>query len=150
MKHLFLWYSTTLTGIVVLFMGCAANAPGQLVTEEGIVRPKAAAPQLDNAHAPVSSTTATIGGAKAAGFVVHIDPATGEFHPEPPPDRSITPQAARAPEPQFFEIPSTVPGGGVVVELKGHFRAPLIATIGSDGKVELKHKSTSPAAAQSK
>ena len=37
-----------------------------------------------------------------------------------------------------------------MIDLKGHFRTPLAATIDADGKVTLKHESGEPAGAEKK
>ena len=37
-----------------------------------------------------------------------------------------------------------------MIDLKGHFRTPLVATIDADGKVTLKHESGAPAGAEKK
>jgi hypothetical protein len=150
-KHLDLWRSVGLSIAVVLATGCAVNMRAGARIEERIVgpEPEPAQPQVEPVHTPAAPMPGSIGREKAPGVVVHIDPITGEFLPEPPAYSVATPQAAKAPEPQFFEVPSTVPGGGVVVELKGHFRTPLVATIETDGKVKLNHQSTLPSATDS-
>ena len=39
----------------------------------------------------------------------------------------------------LVETPSPVPGGGVMVDLQGRFLSPLTATVGADGKIEMRH-----------
>jgi hypothetical protein len=79
---------------------------------------------------------------------VYVDPETGEFTVPPKEAR-----AAEAPAPEaafstshegLVVIPSPVPGGGVMVDLKGRFRSPLTATLGADGKVEMRHRPCVP------
>ena len=39
----------------------------------------------------------------------------------------------------WCEVPSSVPGGGVKVDLQGRFQSPLVGTIDADGKVKMQH-----------
>jgi hypothetical protein len=79
------------------------------------------------------------------GIIVYIDPVTGEFLPSPAPGVTTPADAAaKVSSPQFFEIPSPVPGGGNMIDLKSQFRTPLVATIDADGKVTMKHESAGP------
>ena len=147
MKHLNFWWSTGLTAMVVLVMGCAAKTPNPLTKDERIVSPETAASKLDNAHTATPSNPAMTGREKAPGIVVHIDPTTGEVLPEPSPGdapRTLPQEAAKVPAPQLYEVPSPVPGGGVMIDLQKQFRTPLVATMDEDGKVILKHQSTLP------
>ena len=77
---------------------------------------------------------------------VYIDPETGEFIT--PPEREVPAAERLEPRAAFStsqdgltEIPSPVPGGGTMVDLKGRFRSPLTATIDSDGKISIEHHS---------
>ncbi|MFQ5479386.1 MAG: post-PEP-CTERM-1 domain-containing protein [Candidatus Binatia bacterium] len=89
-----------------------------------------------------SGTTAVEGAKPAAspsaGMKAHIDPETGEFLDSPPvgsvgrASPAIT--AGRPPEPAV-EVPSPVPGGGVMIDLNGRFQAEFVATVGPDGKL---------------
>ena len=77
----------------------------------------------------------------ASGFRAYVDPETGELI-EPPDDAPVEepPAAAFSTSHEgLVETPSPVPGGGVMVDLKGRFRSPLTATVGADGKVRMQH-----------
>ena len=78
------------------------------------------------------------------GLRVYVDPLTGEFSAPPPwaarPDEALAPQAAfSTSEEGLVETPSPVPGGGVVVNLRGRFRSPLTATLDADGGTRMRH-----------
>lgn len=76
---------------------------------------------------------------RSAGMRVYIDPVTGEFA-EPPAGAAHAPSAASSTsDAGLVEIPSPVPGGGVMVDLQGRFRRPLVATIDADGKMTIRH-----------
>lgn len=68
-----------------------------------------------------------------AGMKVYIDPETGEFLEQPPKgaEPMVTPSVA-LPEPE--EVASPVPGGGVMVDVKGRFQTPMTVTIDPQGK----------------
>lgn len=70
---------------------------------------------------------------------VYIDPVTGEFA-EPPagaaPALSASSSTSHA---GLVETRSRVPGGGVTVDLQGRFRSSLVATMGTDGKIAIRH-----------
>jgi hypothetical protein len=90
------------------------------------------------------------GAPRATGFVVHVDPLTGEILPEPPapaqgqvPERQQLQSAPIDPLPAV-ETPSPVPGGGVKVKLNRQFNQPLFATIEADGKIKLEHRPAHP------
>ncbi len=88
-----------------------------------------------------------------AGIVVHIDPTTGRFLPEPPAGNVTPPPATaslKASPPPLYETASPTPGGGVMIDLNGQFHTPLVATINADGKVTLNHASTIPGQAESR
>ena len=76
----------------------------------------------------------------------YIDPETGELTTPPagevPEAAAETPAAALgASEEALEEKQSPVPGGGVMVDLKGRFHSPLSATIDKDGKTKIEHQS---------
>jgi hypothetical protein len=74
--------------------------------------------------------------AESEALRVYIDPETGEF--TVPPEQEV---AAASTSPQGLEEkPSPVPGGGTMVDLKGHFRSPLTATIDSNGQTKIGHQ----------
>ena len=56
-----------------------------------------------------------------------------------------TPQEGLSTSAEGLEVvPSPVPGGGVMIDLKGRFRSELTATLGPDGKVEIQHGPCDP------
>jgi hypothetical protein len=152
MKQVILQTRVILTLLLVVFIGgCAANS----AAPPGIEPIEVSKPPQKNFSAARSSDAAKpeIGGTEGtSGLVAHIDPTTGEFLPEAPAN-SITPQraeAAKAPAPHFNVVPSPTLGGGVMVDLQGHFQAPLVATMDADGKVTMKHEPTAPAGTENK
>ena len=84
--------------------------------------------------------------ASAPGMRVFIDPQTGGFLSEPPPGATqpeLSPQERNALSTShqgLVEVPSTVPGGGVGLDLQGRFQSPLTATVAPDGKVTIEHR----------
>ena len=81
----------------------------------------------------------------ASGMVIYIDPQTGAILKEPAPGTvplQLTPELQNAlstSDQGLVEVPSTVPGGGVKVDLQGRFQSPLFATTDANGKVKLHH-----------
>ncbi len=154
MKQVILQSRVVLTALLVVFAGgCAANMAAPIAVEEPATTPERAQPRFDAARTSDPAKPNTAASKRAPGIVVHIDPTTGEFLPEPPAD-GVTPlpaaDAAKASAPQLFEVPSPTPGGGVMIDLQDQFQTPLVATIDADGKVTLEHESTMPARAEDK
>jgi hypothetical protein len=154
MKHLDFWHNVGLTASLVVFVGgCAANMAAPIAVEEPATSPERAQPLFDAARTAEAAKPSASASKGDPGIVVHIDPTTGEFLPEPPADGVTPPRAAdaaKAPVPQFQEVSSPIPGGGVMIDLQGQFQTPLVATIDADGKVTVKHESTLPAGAENK
>jgi hypothetical protein len=154
MKQTRLWRDAGLLTLAVVFAGgCAANKLAPRAVEEPAIISQNEQPQLDTSRASDPVKPAPMASEDAAGIVVHIDPTTREFLPEPPAAAVAQPpaaDAAKAPLPELYEVASPTPGGGVMIDLKGHFRTPLVATIDADGKVTLKHESGVPAGAEKK
>ncbi|WP_372682441.1 hypothetical protein [Desulfosarcina sp.] len=73
-----------------------------------------------------------------------IDPQTGEFIS---PAEQETPTAGNSIQPSAFSISaetmeetsSPVPGGGVMIDLKGRFQSPVSATVERNGKTTVEH-----------
>ena len=89
---------------------------------------------LDGVSAPQPSATHGIG----PGLVVHIDPATGQLLPLPDtgslPALAIPPESALSTSAEGLEeMPSPVPGGGVMVRLEGRFQNHITATTDGNG-----------------
>ena len=75
----------------------------------------------------------------------YIDPETGEFIPQPkgkdPALESHEPSDAISTSSEgLVEVPSPVPGGGTMVNLKGRFRKSLTVTQDGDGKGKIKNQ----------
>jgi hypothetical protein len=79
----------------------------------------------------------------ASGMIIHIDPQTGEFGRTPAPGTvplQLSPQERNAfstSHQGLVEIPSSVPGGGVKLDLQGRFHSPLAVTVDPDGKLKM-------------
>lgn len=132
-----------LVALAILAGGCAGKMAAPRTVAEPTISSHNLPPQLDSAR-----TAGVASSENAPGFVVNIDPVTGEILRGPPASALTPPNAAAAantPAPEFFEVPSSVPGGGVKVKLQDQFLTPLVATIGADGDVTLKHETTMPA-----
>ena len=74
----------------------------------------------------------------------YIDPETGEFvsppeHETPAASQSIQPSAFSIHAETMEEESSPVPGGGVMIDLKGRFKSPVRATIEASGKTTIEH-----------
>lgn len=93
------------------------------------------------------STAASAGddAATAGGLKVFVDPATGQILSAPPQGGSalaLTPAEQNAfstSHDGLTQTPSAKPGGGYRLDLKGRFQSSLIATVGPDGKPQVRH-----------
>jgi len=154
MKQLNLRGNAGLAVFLVVFAGgCAVKIPAPIAVEELATSVERAQPRIDAARTPDPAKPGAAASKEAPGMVVHIDPTTGEFLPEPPADGTTPPRAAEAAKasiPQFYEVPSPTPGGGVMIDLQGQFQTPLVATMDADGKVTVKHEPKLPAGAEGK
>jgi hypothetical protein len=154
MRQSRLWRNAGLLTLAGFFAGgCSANMPAPGAVGEPAINAQNEQPQLDRPRIADPVEPVAVAREKAAGIVVHIDPTTGEFLPEPPVTGVVQPpavDAAKAPLPELYEVASPTPGGGVMIDLKGHFRTPLVATIDADGKVTLKHESSLPPGTEKK
>jgi len=81
----------------------------------------------------------------ATGMTIYIDPNTGAILKEPAPGTvplQLTPQLQNAlstSDRGLVEVPGSVPGGGVKLDLQGRFQSPLFATIDANGKIRIQH-----------
>lgn len=110
-------------------------------------------PQLNNVTG--NSGQAPQQEAEDSAMVVHIDPKTGEIIT--PPASALSGQgprqpvdASKKPPAELRETLSPVPGGGVMIDLQGRFRSPLVATQGADGKVSVEHTPVAPDSSEKK
>jgi len=82
--------------------------------------------------------------APGAGMTIHLDPQTGALA-KPRPGLHLLPlspaeaNALSTSHVGLVEAASPVPGGGVIVDLLGRFRSPLVGTVGADGAVTIRH-----------
>ena len=153
MKFLNFSGAAAFAALAVFFAGgCNAHRPAPAAVQEPLNQSAPKDVQLEIVKAPESSTATADASDKAPGMVIHVDPATGKILPAPPSSGEIPQQAAKSqiPAPQLYEVPSPTPGGGIMVDLKGQFLTPLVATVGPDGKVTLEHKSMAPETAKGK
>jgi hypothetical protein len=77
-------------------------------------------------------------------MTIHVDPATGGVSTRASGVQvlQLSPAEANALSTShagLVEMPSSVAGGGVIVDLQGRFRAPLFATMGEGGQVRIRH-----------
>jgi hypothetical protein len=83
---------------------------------------------------------------------IYRDPVTGELvdPPAEAPDQvSLPPDDALSTSSEgLMETPSPVPGGGIMVDLQGRFRSPLVAKQDAEGKIKIQHLPNGPSAGQ--
>ncbi len=98
--------------------------------------------QVATDHPSADATTIVSPG--TAGMWIYVNPETGEVE-APPPTMALFPlsqaekNAMSTSDDGLVEEPSSVTGGGVMVNLEGRFRSPLAATRDGDGKITLRH-----------
>jgi hypothetical protein len=86
----------------------------------------------------------------APGMTIYIDAQTGALLKEPAPGAvplQLTPELQNAfstSDQGLVEVPSSVPGGGVRMDLQGRFRSPLLATTDAHGKLKILHLQEMP------
>lgn len=131
----------TLTGCLIsalVLIGCSSSQPQNL--------------KIDTANGgtkPIIKPT-TGNNPTQKGMSVYIDPQTGEFIPEPKQGQKaleITPEMQNATSTSsegLVEEKSPVPGGGVMIDLKGRFQSPLIITQDPTGKPKTQHLNDLP------
>ena len=90
--------------------------------------------------APAIAETAAHPG---SGLRVYIDPETGALTTPPAGERRFDSvellQAMDTSHEGLEERPSPVPGGGMIVDLKGRFQSTVFATLDSDGNASITH-----------
>lgn len=77
--------------------------------------------------------------ASAPGLKAYVDPLTGELLPERPADLPPEPASAALDQSSAGLVESPAPGGGTMIDLQGRFQSPLVATLGPDGTMRLRH-----------
>jgi hypothetical protein len=119
---------------------------GLLVAGGGFAASAQAEPPSPAASTAAPATVPAV----VPGMTVHIDPKTGAILKEAAPGSvplQLTPQLRNALSTShqgLVEEPSTVPGGGVKLDLQGRFQNPVIVTTDADGKVKLQHLHPTP------
>jgi hypothetical protein len=94
--------------------------------------------------------------AGASGMTIYIDPQTGAILKKPAPGTvplQLTPELQNALSTShdgLVEVPSSVPGGGVKVDLRGRFQSPLLGTIDAHGKTKIQHLHEMPESGEKK
>lgn len=70
---------------------------------------------------------------------IYIDPETGELLEQPPEGVNTIPaKPADATVEEMEQVKSSVPGGGIKVDVRGHFQTPIEDRIGADGQPVLR------------
>lgn len=92
-------------------------------------RPLVAAPPSVDTPAPEAT--------EAAGFRVYLDPETGRFVPEPPAgaevESDVATEALSTRSVDLVEQPSPVPGGGMMLDLRGRFQNVIEMSVDASG-----------------
>jgi hypothetical protein len=130
-----------IAGLFGLGAGAAVAAPpavpAEIPSEPSVKSPP---PAATSAAKPVIGKPVA-----AAGMKIHVDPKTGLLLKEAAPASEtllLTPELQNAMSTShegLVEVPSPKPGGGMMLDLKGRFQSPLMATIGPDGKIRTQH-----------
>jgi hypothetical protein len=129
------------TLILVLSAGCSPSIPSSVDTGERVASGESSQPS--QGPAVVTETRPPAAGAteKAPGMIIHIDPNTGEILSKPPATPLPADKSTAGTQKELREVPSPVPGGGVMIEIDDRFKTPLKATVEPDGKVTIRHQS---------
>jgi hypothetical protein len=136
--------AVTATFAFTIPLGIAAELPHSSPEDTRVPSSAAAADK------PVETTLGTPEG--AAGVRVYRDPQTGKFevpteYPSAEEQESLG-RAFSTSSQGLLEVPSSVQGGGVKVDLRGRFRSPLVATQGPDGRYFIQHQPQMPSSAE--
>ncbi len=105
-----------------------------------------AAPEPTPPATPAAAAAEGVG-----GMTVYIDPKTGAFLREPAPGfvpLQLNPQLQNALSTShqgLVEVPASVPGGGIKLDLQGRFQSPLVVIIDANGKPSMQHLGEPPA-----
>ena len=128
------------------WLACMAQPADSTEPQETTVEKRQTAPEA----AGTSRTAEKRANANGAGAKVRvfIDPKTGQISRPP---RNAVPaenlqksvEESKEKTADLRETPSPRPGGGVMIDLKDHFRTPLTATRDAGGKLTIKHQSDS-------
>lgn len=95
-------------------------------------------------------TTSTQSASHQNGMSVYIDPQTGKFLSAPAPGQEILTinsemqNATSTSSEGLIEEKSPIPGGGIMMDLKGRFQSPLVITQDPSGKLQSQHLNDIP------
>lgn len=78
------------------------------------------------------------GGVPDAGMRAYVDPRTGRLLSEPPAGRQVPPSDPASTSTEGL-VETPLPHGGVMLDVRGRFQSPLVATVDADGRVHLGH-----------
>lgn len=104
--------------------------------------PQAASALSGDDHSEQKLTTKLKGN---TAWRIFVDPQTGATRQEPSPGTAPLQlsederKANSTSHAGLFEVPSSVPGGGFIVDLQGRFNSPQIETVDSNGKIRTLH-----------
>jgi hypothetical protein len=134
-----------ITVLIVLSISCSRESPPSITEGTQDISERHIAPSRNRMteQEPKEKTPTAVRNDKT--FKVYIDPETGEFitpeEAEVLPEKKLIPPAAYSTSQEGLEeSPSSVPGGGTMVDLKGRFQSPLTATIDSSGDIKIEHR----------
>jgi hypothetical protein len=148
-------HRTSMIGLVVMHL-LAVGACLSLAVPPAFALDPGPGPAKDTEATPGTTGAQQLGATSGAlaggapGMTIYIDPSTGALLREPAPGSvplQLTPRLQNAfstSHQGLSEVPISVPGGGVKVDLQGRFRSPLIATTDASGKVRLQHLRETP------
>lgn len=93
------------------------------------------------ADSPTGDDSRATAPQQTAGYMIHIDPATGNVVDAAPGTAPLVldaglQNALSASSEGLEEVPSPVAGGGTMVDLQGRFQNTMIATVDENGEVK--------------
>jgi hypothetical protein len=134
-----------ITALIVLCISCDTDGPPPITdsTQDASLKHTSLSRNRVIEQEPKEKNMTAIRNDKT--FRAYIDPETGEFitpeEAEVLPEKKLIPPAAYSTSQEGLEErPSSVPGGGIMVDLKGRFQSPLTATIDSSGGIKIEHR----------
>ena len=127
--------------ILIVSAGCSPSIPSSVDTGDRAASSDSSQPPQGAAQVTETRQPAAAATEKASGMIIHIDPKTGEILSKPPATPLPADKSTAGTQKELREVPSKVPGGGVMIELDDRFKTPLKATVGPDGKVTIEHQS---------
>jgi hypothetical protein len=149
-------YGTEAARNVLLAAGaCFAVAAQPALAQEGPPAVSAQAQSGSSVSPPPAEKPAAVPEG-ASGMKGFIDPQTGAIRPDPAPGTTpleLTPQernAASTSHQDLVQVPSSEPGGGVKLDLRGRFQSPLMGTIDANGKLKMQHLGDMPGSGDNK